>query len=125
MTITDTPAERLMLVDGHDVEALDGNRFSRTSPAHDVVVSSYPEADAADVERAVAAARRAFDEGPWPRMAGVERARVLHRVGVDQRRAQRPAGPHLPEAGHSVPAARQDQSPVGTDGGTPDQILED
>ena len=68
MTTLQSPAERLMLVDGNDVEALDGNRFSRTSPAHDVVVASYPQARAADVDRAVGAARRAFDEGPWPRM---------------------------------------------------------
>jgi len=86
MTTLESPAERLMLVDGNDVEALDGNRFSRTSPAHDVVVASYPQARAADVDRAVGAARRAFDEGPWPRMSGVERARVLLRVAELVRR---------------------------------------
>ncbi|KAG2485836.1 hypothetical protein HYH03_015419 [Edaphochlamys debaryana] len=38
------------------------------------------EGDAADVDRAVAAARRAFDEGPWPRMTGKERGRLLYRL---------------------------------------------
>ena len=37
------------------------------------------EADAADVEVAVKAARNAFDNGPWPRMSGRERGRVLSR----------------------------------------------
>ena len=34
----------------------------------------------ADIDRAVAAARRAFTEGPWPRMLPRERSRVLHRI---------------------------------------------
>src|SRR5205823_2287563 len=52
----------------------------RVSPAHDTVVATYPKASPADVDRAVSAARRAFDDGPWPRMAGAERARALQRV---------------------------------------------
>lgn len=48
------------------------------------------EAQAEDVERAVQAARKAFDEGPWPRMTGEQRGRVLLRladlVEVSERR---------------------------------------
>src|SRR6476646_10484025 len=86
MTTIDTPVDRQMLVDGNDVEALSGERFSRESPAHDAVVSTYPQAAPEDVDRAVAAARRAFDEGPWRRMSGAERARVLVRVAELVRR---------------------------------------
>jgi acyl-CoA reductase-like NAD-dependent aldehyde dehydrogenase len=43
-------------------------------------VGRYPQGGALDLDAAVAAARRAFDAGPWPRMAGVERARILTRV---------------------------------------------
>jgi acyl-CoA reductase-like NAD-dependent aldehyde dehydrogenase len=68
------------LIDGAWVGAADGQTFERVSPAHDVVVGRYPSAGVEDLERAVAAARRAFDAGPWPRMPGVERARVLNRV---------------------------------------------
>src|SRR5439155_15802771 len=50
------------------------------SPAHGVIVGDYPLAGEADVDAAVAAARRAFDAGPWPRMRGAERARLLGRV---------------------------------------------
>src|SRR5581483_566473 len=43
-------------------------------------VGTCPEASPADVDAAVAAARRAFDEGPWPHTPPAERAKVLTRV---------------------------------------------
>jgi betaine-aldehyde dehydrogenase len=82
----ETPTDRLMVVDGEDVQALDGERFERMSPAHDTVVATYPQASPEDVAQAVLAARRAFDDGPWPRMSGAERARVLQRVAELVRR---------------------------------------
>ncbi|MEE2033335.1 aldehyde dehydrogenase [Rhodococcus chondri] len=51
------------------------------SPITGEVIARVPEAREADVDRAVAAARKAFDEGPWPRMTPAERAEVLVRVG--------------------------------------------
>jgi len=44
------------------------------------VVASAPVGDDQDVQRAVLAARRAFEEGPWPRMSASERGRVLLRI---------------------------------------------
>jgi betaine-aldehyde dehydrogenase len=70
-----------LIVGGDEVDALDGETFERHSPAHDVVVSIYARGRSADVNSAVTSARRAFDSGAWPRRAGVERARLLHRVG--------------------------------------------
>ena len=49
-------------------------------PADGRVLTTVVEADAADVDAAVRAAREAFDSGPWPRMRGRDRARVLHRA---------------------------------------------
>src|SRR3954467_15834960 len=80
MTVIDAATEQCMLVDGEDVEALSGERFTRESPAHDAAVATYPQAAPADVDRAVSAARRAFDHGPWPRLSGAERAQVLVRT---------------------------------------------
>jgi betaine-aldehyde dehydrogenase len=81
MTTTLEPAvDRQMIIAGEDTEAASGERFSRTSPAHDSVVSTYPNAGAADVDRAVTAARIAFDDGPWPRVSGAQRSAVLLRV---------------------------------------------
>lgn len=71
-----------MFIAGRRVEAADGKRFTRLSPAHDVPVGSYPEAGEADAHAAVAAARLAFDEGPWPRTSGAEREAVLRRTAA-------------------------------------------
>lgn len=57
-----------------------GERYERRSPATGEVVATFAKANAADAERAIQAARNAFDQGPWPRMTGAERAAVLHRV---------------------------------------------
>ena len=50
------------------------------SPFDGAVVGRAPEAREADVDRAVALARQAFDEGPWPHTSGAERADVLDRL---------------------------------------------
>src|SRR6266536_3217970 len=77
-----------MLINGQWVEAASGRRYRRESPAHDVAVGDYPLADVVDTDAAVAAARRAFDEGPWPHMQGAERARILYRVAEAIRAAR-------------------------------------
>ncbi|MGH9091665.1 MAG: aldehyde dehydrogenase [Acidimicrobiales bacterium] len=50
------------------------------SPSTEEVVARVPEASEADVDKAVAVARQAFEQGPWPRMAPAERGAVLARV---------------------------------------------
>ena len=47
------------------------------SPHSEQVVARVPEGTAADIDAAVAAARRAFDEGPWPRLSPQERIDVV------------------------------------------------
>lgn len=71
-----------LVIDGRDVAALSGRTVSVTNPATGEVVASMPVADEQDVDRAVAAAHRAFDEGPWPNMAASERGRVLMRIAA-------------------------------------------
>ncbi len=65
-----------MLIDGVWTEG-SGNPIERVAPGHGVVVSRYPAATKADAERAIAAARKAFDNGPWPNMTGAERSNIL------------------------------------------------
>ena len=62
------------------------------SPVTEEVIATVPEAQPADVDAAVAAARRAFDEGPWPRMAPAERAAALLRIRARGRAALRRDG---------------------------------
>ena len=50
------------------------------SPVTEEVIAQVPEAQPEDVDKAVAAARKAFDEGPWPRMSPAERGAALMRV---------------------------------------------
>jgi aldehyde dehydrogenase (NAD+) len=50
------------------------------SPITEQVVATVPDPTPEDVDRAVTAARRAFDDGPWPRMSAAERADALRRV---------------------------------------------
>ena len=88
LTHSPSPAEALawpaflgkLLIDGAWLDAADGRRLERKSPAHGHVVAVYAEAGVADAEQAINAARRAFDHGPWPRMKGAERAGVLRNV---------------------------------------------
>lgn len=70
-----------MLVDGKSVDAGSGRTIDRASPGHsDIVVGVWPEASADDVRAAITAARRAFDSGPWPRMSGAERSRLMFKT---------------------------------------------
>ena len=74
------PYRGQLLINGRWADAADGQQMERHSPAHDTLVAVYAKAGKADAERAIAAARQAFDQGPWPRMKGAERAEILRRV---------------------------------------------
>ncbi len=69
-----------LLIDGSWGPGAAGETWSHIHPATGEEVASFPIADAGDVDRAVGAARRAFDEGPWPRARATEKIRVLRRV---------------------------------------------
>jgi acyl-CoA reductase-like NAD-dependent aldehyde dehydrogenase len=71
------PFQGKLLIGGEWCDAGDGATFERRSPAHGHVVAVYAKAGVADAERAIRAARNAFDKGEWPRMKGAERAQVL------------------------------------------------
>ncbi|KMO42777.1 betaine-aldehyde dehydrogenase [Methylobacterium variabile] len=73
--------EHRLLIDGQWVPAQSGKTFEVTDPATGEVVARVAEGDAADIDRAVKAARRAFESGPWARMTPSARGRLLHRIG--------------------------------------------
>ena len=68
------------IIDGEAVDSLDGQRFDSVDPATQQVWATVPRGSMADADLAVQSARRAFDEGPWPRMSPDERAAALHRL---------------------------------------------
>jgi len=76
-------ADRLstMLIDGQWVAAQSGRTFDTYNPATGLKIASVPLADWPDIDRAVGAARRAFDDGRWLNLGHAARARILWRVG--------------------------------------------
>lgn len=66
-----------MFVDGKFVQAASGKTLPVYNPATGEVMAHVPEAEAEDVDRAVKAARRAFDDGPWTKMSPSQRGRLM------------------------------------------------
>ncbi|MBB1246376.1 aldehyde dehydrogenase family protein [Streptomyces durbertensis] len=67
-----------LFIDGEFREAADGKVFKTVSPSTEEVLAEVADAGAADVDAAVAAARRAF--GPWSALPGAERGKYLYRI---------------------------------------------
>ncbi|MEV5987480.1 aldehyde dehydrogenase [Streptomyces sp. NPDC052051] len=87
-------AKSLTLPGGHHIDGADrpggGADFAVVSPRDGQVLARVADAGPAEVDAAVAAARRAFDAGPWPRLAPAERGRVLLRIAdlLEERREE-------------------------------------
>jgi aldehyde dehydrogenase (NAD+) len=69
-----------LFIGGEWVDPSSASVIEVISPHSEEIVGRVPEAREADVDRAVAAARTAFDHGPWPRTAAAERADVMARL---------------------------------------------
>ena len=68
------------VIDGQRVDAVSGERIDVVCPSDGAAFATIPSSGQADVDRAVNAARKAFDEGPWSRMPAVERGRLLTKL---------------------------------------------
>ena len=73
---------RKMLIGGEWVESASGKLFDTYNPSTGDVLARVAEGDRTDIDRAVTAARKAFDSGPWPNMSPSERGRLLDRKSV-------------------------------------------
>lgn len=69
-----------MYLDGRFVEARNKQTRDIYNPAKGEVMARVPEATPADVEKAIAAARREFDEGKWPNLAPAKRGHILFKI---------------------------------------------
>jgi aldehyde dehydrogenase (NAD+) len=72
--------EHRLYIDGKWRHGTSGMAHTILNPATEVVLAEVPHASTADVEEAILAARRAFDEGPWGRSSPGDRARILRRL---------------------------------------------
>jgi aldehyde dehydrogenase (NAD+) len=93
-------------IDGKWVTSNSGRVLVVRSPSTEEIVGHVPDADAADVEAAVGAARAAFDRGPWPRMRPAERSELMQAL-LDELTARADELAHL----------------IGSENGTPQMVL--
>ncbi|KAK9751021.1 hypothetical protein RND81_02G236600 [Saponaria officinalis] len=66
-----------LLINGQFVDSASGKKFNTYDPRTGNLIAEVAEGDAEDINRAVAAARIAFDEGPWPKMTAYERSKIM------------------------------------------------
>src|SRR5215475_1298617 len=76
-----TATPRQPFINGQWTDAASGKTFETPNPATGDTLARIAEGDAEDIDRAVRAARKAFDEGPWGRITPSERGRIIWRVG--------------------------------------------
>jgi aldehyde dehydrogenase (NAD+) len=74
------PTATKLLINNRWVSSESGKTFATMNPSTGEEICQVAEADAADVDKAVVAARAAFDQGPWKKMRASERGRLLHRL---------------------------------------------
>ncbi len=79
-----------MFINGEWVDSKSARTFPVYDPSTEEIIAQVPEAAAEDVDRAVAAAKAAFDDGPWASTTAQERGRVLFRL-AEKVRANLPA----------------------------------
>ena len=75
-----TPPTYRLYIDGSWTDAQGGATYDVINPATEEVIARAPSATTADLDRAITAARRAFDEGPWPRSTKQDRAKTIMRL---------------------------------------------
>jgi Aldehyde dehydrogenase family len=73
-----------LLINGQWVEAAGGNTFATLNPATGEELARVAEGGAEDINRAVAAARKAFESGSWPKLTPAQRAPALEAGGSDR-----------------------------------------
>ncbi|SEG88535.1 Acyl-CoA reductase [Thermomonospora echinospora] len=101
---------RRLYIDGAWTDGDGDERIDVVNPATEQVIGQVPQATRSDVVRAIEAARRAFDEGPWPRMSVRERAQVMLRMAdVMERRMPEIVELNIAEAGSIRPLAESIQ----------------
>lgn len=103
-------SSKQLLIDGAWVDAADGRTFGTVNPSSEEELVQIAQASATDVDRAVAAARKAFEAGsPWSKMSPRERSHLLWRIGdlIDER-AEEFAQLESLDNGKSLASARGD-----------------
>ena len=72
---------RQLFIDGQWVDAASGETFETTNPATGETLATVAAGDVSDIDRAVRAARRAFEDGPWGCLTPSDRGRIIWKIG--------------------------------------------
>ena len=86
---TTTPTATQLFINGQYVNSSSGETYDTIDPRTELVSGTFQRAGPADVDKAVLAARQAFDNGKWVRMSGYQRGRIMNRIAdIIDRRAE-------------------------------------
>src|SRR5438128_12023245 len=69
-----------LFIGGKWLDSVSGKTFPTTNPATGATICQVAEGDKADIDLAVKAARKAFEQGPWRKMSAAERGRLLNKL---------------------------------------------
>src|SRR5258707_4536350 len=113
--LTSISKPRVLLIDGQHVPSASGRSSKPLNPATERVITTIAEGNEADVDRAVAAARRAF-EGPWRTMRASERGQILLRlVDLMKKHADEIASLESLDAGKPISGVLRQDLPAAID----------
>jgi acyl-CoA reductase-like NAD-dependent aldehyde dehydrogenase len=105
-----------LLIDGKLVDAASGKTFPVYNPATGTILAQVAEADAVDVDLAVKAARRAFDDGPWNKMSPSDRGKLLWKLAdLVEKHSEELAEIESIDNGKPVAVARMADVPLAVD----------
>jgi phenylacetaldehyde dehydrogenase len=105
-----------LLIDGKLVDAASGKTFPVYNPATGTILAQVAEADAVDVDLAVKAARRAFDDGPWNKMSPSDRGKLLWKLAdLVEQHSEELAEIESIDNGKPVAVARMADVPLAVD----------
>jgi aldehyde dehydrogenase (NAD+) len=113
--VTPSAKPHLLLIDGRRVASVSGRTFNSLNPATEQVIATIAEGNEIDVDRAVEAARRAF-EGPWRTMRAAERGHVLFKwADLLKKHAEEIAELESLDAGKPIAAVLRQDLPAAID----------
>lgn len=105
-----------LYIDGEFVASESGKTFEVNNPATNESFATAYKGGVADVERAIVAARRAYDEGPWGKMSAKERSKLLVKAGqILEKRAEEFAAIETMECGKLYMSALYFEAPMSVD----------
>jgi len=105
-----------MLIGGQWVEAVSSETFPVYDPATGEIIAYVPSGDAPDIDRAVAAARQAFEHGPWPKLTPSDRGKLLWKLAeLIEQHAEAFAQLERLDNGKPVQSARAAAVPLAID----------